>query len=184
MGKSESGKSRFHCLEAGQAHPVGGRPQADRRRSKSEMGEDTGGEQEGGVKHGARIACYCGRRLFCLTRNHCGFDARWVRQYLRLCSDARSHCLLSAENSQRHRPQAQRNPPAKLLYQSCRCFLREETGIAPHLSRILALCFLCRVCCYEQRRFGFSDKLSFSECGVRFIHMQRAGGPLCLRCTP
>ncbi len=49
-------------------------------------------------------------------------DAKCAGQYLRPCSAALSHWVLSTPNSQRHASHSQRRPPSTLLYQSCLWF--------------------------------------------------------------
>ena len=52
--------------------------------------------------------------------------AKWATQYLRPCSAALSHWVLSTPNSQRHASHSQRRPPAMLLCQSSRCFAGDD----------------------------------------------------------
>jgi hypothetical protein len=72
---ASNGSDGFDSRE--RSYDVGLSPPKDRSGAKSAVGEDTGGNQEGGVKYGARIKPRCfGGGHFSLMRNYCGLDAR------------------------------------------------------------------------------------------------------------
>jgi hypothetical protein len=124
---ARSGVGESDWLGACEANDLSSRKEEDRGGTTSTLGKIESGE-EGGVRHDARIKArsFAGGH-FLFMRNHCVLDAECARQYLRPCSAALSHWLLSAANSQRHTSHSQRRPPAMLLYQSWRCFAGDGT---------------------------------------------------------
>jgi hypothetical protein len=75
--EASSNGSENNSLGTCEAHHVGGRPQEDRGGAAGTLGEGAGGEEEGGVRHDARIRPAASvALLILLMKNHSVPDAR------------------------------------------------------------------------------------------------------------